>query len=45
MTDDQNIDVISLEVDKIRSILQMTEASLPAAKKDMLAFALKDKEL
>ena len=45
MTEEQTIDIITLEVDKIRSILQMTEASLPTAKRDMLAFALKEKEL
>ena len=45
MTEEQTIDVISLEVDKIKSILQMAEATLPAAKKDMLVNTLRDKEL
>lgn len=37
--------IITLEIEKIKGILTMAEGAIPAAKRDMLAFALKDKEM
>ncbi len=45
MSEDETIDIITLEVEKIKGILTMAEGAIPAAKRDMLAFALKDKEM
>ena len=40
----ETVDILSLEIEKIRGILAMSEGSIPTAKKDMLNFALRDKE-
>ena len=40
----ETIDILSLEIEKIRGILAMSESTIPTAKKDMLNFALRDKE-
>ena len=39
------MEIISVEIEKIRGILQMSEGSMPQAKKDMLGIALKEKEI
>ena len=44
-TEEEAIDMLTLEIEKIKGILAMAEGSIPASKKDMLSFALKDKEL
>jgi hypothetical protein len=44
ISEEETIDIITLEIEKIKGILTMAEGSIPAAKIDMLAFALKDKE-
>jgi len=43
-TEEEACDILQLEIEKIKGILQMAGASIPASKKDMLNFALKDKE-
>ena len=40
----ETIDILTLEIEKIRGILAMSESTIPTAKKDMLNFALRDKE-
>lgn len=42
---DESIEMLTLEIEKIKGILAMAQSSIPASKKDMLNFALKDKEL
>lgn len=37
--------ILRLEVDKIRSVLQLSEALIPPSKRDMLSVALREKEL
>ena len=37
--------ILQLEIDKIKGILQMAEGSIPNSKRDMLTLALKDKEI
>ena len=44
-TEEEAIDMLNLEVEKIKGILSMAQGSIPASKKDMLTIALKDKEL
>ena len=45
VTDEETIDIISLEVEKIRGIMTMSEGAMPTAKRDMLGIALKEKEI
>lgn len=42
---EESIELLTLEIEKIKGILTMAQGSIPASKKDMLNFALKDKEL
>ena len=44
-TEEEAIDMLNLEVEKIKGILSMAQGSIPASKRDMLSIALKDKEL
>jgi len=44
-SEEESMDIISLEIEKIKGILTMAESSIPASKRDMLNFALKDKEM
>ena len=45
VTDEETIDIISLEVEKIRGIMKMAAGAMPTAKRDMLGIALKEKEI
>ena len=42
--DEETLEIISLEIEKIKGVLAVAENAIPAAKRDMLNFALKDKE-
>ena len=43
-SDEETLEIISLEIEKIKGVLAVAENAIPAAKRDMLNFALKDKE-
>ena len=44
-SDEETIDIISIEIEKIRGIMTMSEGAMPQAKRDMLGIALKEKEI
>ena len=44
-SEEETMEIISVEIEKIRGIMQMSEGSMPQAKKDMLGIALKEKEI
>lgn len=44
-SDHEAVDILQLEIEKIKGILQMAEGSIPNSKKEMLSLALKDKEM
>jgi len=41
---EEQMELMTLEIEKIKGILSMSKGSIPASKKDMLLIALKDKE-
>ena len=43
-TEEETVEIISLEIEKIKGVLSVAENVIPAAKRDMLNFALRDKE-
>lgn len=44
-TEEETIEIITIEIEKIRSIMQISEGAMPQAKRDMLGIALKEKEI